>query len=876
MWRANTGKLTKNCWKLTAINIPKLLLTALISIVVSVSSIKAQDLPSDLTAISQADVPASATYFSTAYYPDYPPLPYNGWDSSGTLYYSPTYGTSYIWVDDRASVAGRMFTSDSVDPPPLPGGDDSGPPCYTCDPTMPLYDYAHNFTNLWLSVSCITNIIEGVTNLQAAVLMHNTLSNLMPYEVFSTTNLSVPMSNWVSEGLWIAYSTNTPANIDVGARTNQNFFRARLWNGQFTYGVPKSGELLLLLPDTNAISAVVNGVTNTITPFYSNWAMARLPATNGNILQTYTFNAGFSGDDLGPTNYFSQFTQQNLHAVVGFSHSISNLALSFNPITNIDVHSWPNLTYLEMWHATNLVAVNVTNCPKLYRVCFEGVDGIALTSGIKDVLDVSGCTNLADLRAANNNITNIILGPNGGSNIWHFCTRDVRGRGGVYPIIQGTPFKSLPSLKQLWVFDDQSFIDNVVLTVTNSPQLESVEAQGNFFQSLTVSGQTNLDHIYLESNLGMTNLVITGCSILKQLRASFDSLPSSVIDAILITLDQNGISTNVADGSLDIELQGGSNGSPSVDGMRAKFNLQAKNWSVSTQPPPTGTPTVSSGPSVSRNSTNATITWATDISSDSTVYYSTDTTFGSSGNVATLTTSHSVTLLGLTPNTTYNYYVHSTSGSLTGTSGNKQFTTLPPPNTNAIWFTNSSTTVAMQVAVVSGASVTWVWGDGTVSNGVTSITKSIGSSSVSNAAVVDPASALLGFGATCDNESSAATTLTSVSGLTNYPNLASLLLVNSHLSNLSLAGCSNLTHVALVHTSPSTNVENGWFTELAMAQQAGTVPETVTPLCSGSGEQQHHFYCPADPGATNRSAGSAYYTLTHSLGWTIVEFGGAQ
>jgi hypothetical protein len=145
--------------------------------------------------------------------------------------------------------------------------------------------------------------------------------------------------------------------------------------------------------------------------------------------------------------------------------------------------------------------------------------------------------------------------------------------------------------------------------------------------------------------------------------------------------------------------------------------------------------------------------------------------------------------------------------------------------------------------------------------------------SVSNAVVVDPASALLGFGASCDNESSAATTLTSVSGLTNYPNLASLLLVNSHLSNLSLAGCSNLTHIALVHTSPSTNMENGWFAQLATAQQAGAVPNTVSPLC---GEPQHYFFCPADPGATNRSVGSAYYTLTNSLGWTIVEFGGAQ
>lgn len=180
----------------------------------------------------------------------------------------------------------------------------------------------------------------------------------------------------------------------------------------------------------------------------------------------------------------------------------------------------------------------------------------------------------------------------------------------------------------------------------------------------------------------------------------------------------------------------------------------------------------------------------------------------------------------------------------------------------------------MQVSVASGATINWYWGDGTNDTGTSVSHTFVNSGNYSNAVVVDPASALLGFGASCDNENSAATTLTSVSGLTNYPNLASLLLVNSHLSSLSLAGCSNLTHIALVHTSPSTNVENGWFTELAAAQQAGAVPETVTSLCLSSGEQQHHFYCPANPGATNRAPGSAYYTLTNSLGWTIIEFGG--
>jgi hypothetical protein len=270
--------------------------------------------------------------------------------------------------------------------------------------------------------------------------------------------------------------------------------------------------------------------------------------------------------------------------------------------------------------------------------------------------------------------------------------------------------------------------------------------------------------------------------------------------------------------------------------------------------------------------TNALISWQTDVASDSTVYYTTNSSYLST-NTTALTTTHSITVTGLTPGTAYNMYVHSTSGSVTGTSANKPFTTIPPPNTNAIWFTNSSTSVSMQVSVISGAEVTWIWGDGTQSNVLTSITKNLGGSSLSNAVVVDPASALLGFGTSCDNETGATTTLTSVSGLTNYPGLASLLLVNSHLSYISLAGCSNLTHIALIHTSPSTNTENGWFTEMARAQQSGPVASTATALCS---EPQHVFYCPADPGATNRTAGSDYYTLTNSLGWTIVEFGSAQ
>jgi len=67
------------------------------------------------------------------------------------------------------------------------------------------------------------------------------------------------------------------------------------------------------------------------------------------------------------------------------------------------------------------------------------------------------------------------------------------------------------------------------------------------------------------------------------------------------------------------------------------------------------------------------------------------------------------------------------------------------------------------------------------------VTKNLGSAIYSNAVVVDPASALTGFGLGC---SATNTTLSGVGGLTNYPNLQDLYLNQSGVTNLSLAGCA--------------------------------------------------------------------------------------
>src|SRR2546423_13961899 len=88
----------------------------------------------------------------------------------------------------------------------------------------------------------------------------------------------------------------------------------------------------------------------------------------------------------------------------------------------------------------------------------------------------------------------------------------------------------------------------------------------------------------------------------------------------------------------------------------------------------------------------------------------------------------------------------------------------------------------------------------------------------------------------------------------------------SHLTSLSLAGCSNLVTVALVGTLPSTNVCNAWFSDLAVAQPNSIPCGNVQFSCN----LVHYFYFPLSPG-TNAADRSAISHLK-SIGWHFVGF----
>ena len=122
-------------------------------------------------------------------------------------------------------------------------------------------------------------------------------------------------------------------------------------------------------------------------------------------------------------------------------------------------------------------------------------------------------------------------------------------------------------------------------------------------------------------------------------------------------------------------------------------------------------PTISGVSVESALNNQATITWNTNVSSDSTVYYSTNSNLSGSSNEtsATPVTEHSITITGLTQGTRYYFYV--TSGAATDTNGGDYYTFTTTADTTA---PTISSVTASPVADTT-AVITWTTNEGATS-----------------------------------------------------------------------------------------------------------------------------------------------------------------
>jgi regulation of enolase protein 1 (concanavalin A-like superfamily) len=106
-------------------------------------------------------------------------------------------------------------------------------------------------------------------------------------------------------------------------------------------------------------------------------------------------------------------------------------------------------------------------------------------------------------------------------------------------------------------------------------------------------------------------------------------------------------------------------------------------------PPPDSTPPTISGVSVTPSGTTATIRWLTNENANARVDYGLTSAYGAHVSDPSLTLTHSVTLTGLSPSTTYHYRIRSTDAATnTTTTTNATFTTntSPPGPVIDVWY----------------------------------------------------------------------------------------------------------------------------------------------------------------------------------------------
>ncbi len=142
-------------------------------------------------------------------------------------------------------------------------------------------------------------------------------------------------------------------------------------------------------------------------------------------------------------------------------------------------------------------------------------------------------------------------------------------------------------------------------------------------------------------------------------------------------------------------------------------------------------PVISSVGSSGISSSGATVSWSTNEASDSQVDFGTTSSYGSSTTLnASMVTSHSQSLSGLVPSTTYHYRVKSkdAAGNM-ATSGDYTFATTPPPDTTPPSISN----VAGIAITSSGATITWTTNEASDSQVDYGTTTSYGSSSALDA-----------------------------------------------------------------------------------------------------------------------------------------------
>jgi len=141
-------------------------------------------------------------------------------------------------------------------------------------------------------------------------------------------------------------------------------------------------------------------------------------------------------------------------------------------------------------------------------------------------------------------------------------------------IINKSPFLHYFSANNVGVTEKVTFSNNSLIQgihFTDCPLINELNLINNPLLYIVDVRPVGLGTLLLSS------VVLTGCPLLSDVTLINQSLPTSVVDYILATLDANGLSGGT------VSLSGGTNGVPTGGGANPNvLSLLSKGWSVST------------------------------------------------------------------------------------------------------------------------------------------------------------------------------------------------------------------------------------------------------------------------------------------------------
>lgn len=256
-----------------------------------------------------------------------------------------------------------------------------------------------------------------------------------------------------------------------------------------------------------------------------------------NTEESTTFE--FQIDNGSPVNYTIDWGDSNQSSGIAdpggttLSHEYSSSNAEYTVrVCFGDVSALTFLSFGIRNSAKILSIIGVTNLPNLVELGFQ--------VNLLETIDVSGLLFLERLYLNENNLTSLNI-------------------------------NNLPSLVDLYL-DNNNLSGSIDLT--SYPNLVQAYFSNNQLTSVNASNLLNLPNIGVSFNPNLSTLLINGSVSLLTVLASGCALTQTVVDDILVELDNNGLVLGT------VNLSGGTSAIPSVTGLTAKTSLEGKSWTV--------------------------------------------------------------------------------------------------------------------------------------------------------------------------------------------------------------------------------------------------------------------------------------------------------